>query len=188
MPDFSTDKITQLEKENRKVRRQLKNVNEKYKSLKLKKNQIEADSYKEKALPAHYQTIEQDYLELQKFVQQLTQENRQLKERSHLTKHSNTIDLEKELELSKQKIQELEKQNQKMYEDLRNSKAEIAEVLIDAKKRVGWSSFDIEKQPNQLEVRLKKELSDLTGELLKSKEQIDSLVTKMTTAIESTLH
>ncbi len=38
MPDFSTDKITQLEKENRKVRRQLKNVNEKYKSLKLKKN------------------------------------------------------------------------------------------------------------------------------------------------------
>ncbi|MFS7199617.1 hypothetical protein CKN82_09500 [Carnobacterium divergens] len=37
MPDFSTDKITQLEKENRKVRRQLKNVNEKYKSLKLKK-------------------------------------------------------------------------------------------------------------------------------------------------------
>lgn len=188
MSDFSVDKITILEKENRKVRQQLKILNERYKALKLKNAQMEEESYKEKALPAHYQTIEQDYFQLQEHAQQLIHENRQLKEQNPNLRDTSTLELEKQLKLSQKKIQELEKQNQKMHVDLRNSKTEIAEVLIDARRRVRQNSEDVAVNHTQLEERLKKELSDLRHGLQISKQQIDSLVNQLSVAIDSTVN
>ncbi|MGX7418771.1 hypothetical protein ACWOFR_08170 [Carnobacterium gallinarum] len=137
------EQVMIVEKENRRMRHKLKHAHDAYKKLEAEKQQIEEDSFKEKALPAHYKDIEEKLVYYKNRVHSLTLENNYLEkkvadhsvESSSITLEDSAVvsEFQQKIALQNNQIEVLIAEKNQLNQQLKISKAEIAEVLIDAK-------------------------------------------------------
>lgn len=190
------ERIMILEKENRRMHRKIKQGQDAYKTLEAEKIQIEEDSYKEKALPAHYENIEEKLDYYKDMVNALSLENSYLEERMskgnfglssdmQQTPSENlflTEELQQKVASQKDQLATLSTENKQLKQELRVAKSEIAEVLIDAKmharKIIETADGESRIQRNTAKREMDKftiEVQEVQQEILKSKLDITRL-------------
>lgn len=146
MTEDLREQVSLLEKENRRIRQKLRHSYEALKVMEEEKNQIQEESFKEKAMPAHYQDIEEKLDYYKKMVDSLASENQVLQnkidstpvyfdERKETAVSTSQDELMEKVTLQEIQIETLIEEKNQIKQELKHSKAEIAEVLIDAKMR-----------------------------------------------------